>query len=442
MALEGSDLFGRMAELSQTGSGTAVMFGGIIVIVLLLLAALNRRIILLAIFVVALMFSGHPLEALDAGSTLLRWTVMVFLGGTLVFGISNPGLPAILLSLFSIMAIMGAFNVPIPSYGIQRAGLMLVMTGPMAVAVANTIQTRDDIRRIITLFVIAAIAYIIMSLIALPSIREAGRFGGMAGGESAPLYVLTGGALLPFVLFFSLRAKNSRRILGLFLTISIFGFLLLSGQRTGTFAGMIACIPLLSRFGIRRMMKSILILILLTGVCLLIVSILPRQSEFITERFFSTDLTERDIDYHRGLELALNNPFTGMGFGSQTFHNAYLFAWVTAGPIGLGLFSLAYIVLAGQSIVLFFKARDDETRDMARLFIGFSLGFIAAGFFEGAICSPSNVASTSCVLISIMSTRLLRISREEAAYLEEMYNMPEDLNPKLQCNEFPNCYVV
>ncbi len=412
----GSDLIGRLRQLIEVGGGAALILGGLFIAILLVLTVMNRRKALLAIFVLALMFSGHPMAALNAGSTLLRWLVMFMLAMTVAFGISNPGLPAILLSLFSFGAIFGAFNVPTPFYGIQRGGLMLILTCPMAIAIANSIRTREDIRQLIRLYVIAAVVYFIMSLIALPSIRQGGRFGGMAGGMAAPLYVLTGGALLPFVLFYSFRAHRKwGRILGALLTFGIFGFLLLSGQRTGTFAGIIACIPILTRFGLRRVFYSLLILILLAGAFWGVLSLFPQQAEFITSRFLSARLTGREEGYLWGLQIAREGSFFGMGFGAASFHNAYILAWVTAGPLGLVLFSLAYLVLAYQSVALFFKALDTEMRDMARLFVGFSLGFIAAGFFEGVICSPSNVASTTCVLVSVMCARLLKICKEEQA---------------------------
>jgi O-antigen ligase len=299
-------------------------------------------------------------------------------------------------------------------WAIQRSGLLVVISLPMAAAIAQRLATLDDIYKVLKMFILAGGLYVVLGLSTLPSLTGGARFTGAT--SSAPLFVLTGGLLLPIALWGALQSGIKQwRIYCVVIAITTGMLCIVSGQRTGTLAGFIGCLPLLARFGMRKLMIGLVLLVVGLALVYFVLSFMPLQAEFVIRRFTSADTTGRVERWQRALELCLRNPFLGQGVGAdQThhfgFHNAYLVTWIEMGLVGLFLYAGALVWMATRSLRLILAHGDREIQDVARLLLGLTLASMAAAFFESKLVSPSNVAIFMAVMVSVMLVRLKELA--------------------------------
>jgi O-antigen ligase len=413
------DLIGRTWEF-LTNAGVLGLFAFIILVMgLLTLTALGKTKILLYLFLILLMFSGFAVAAIDSASTLLRWTLIFLLGLTAMRGAASPGPPAILLGAFAVWGIVCSPIAPSMWWAIQRGGLLLVLALPAAAAIARGIDGLPDIIRMLKGFLVAGGLYVVLGLATLPSLMESGgeRFSG--AGESAPLFVMTGGLILPVALWGALnRSLRSWRWFCVAIAVCTALLCVVSGQRTGTFAGFIGCIPLLMRFGLRRVLSGAAIVGIGIAVVLVVLSGMPEQADFVYRRFTSADTTGRIERWLFAVDLCLQEPFFGHGIGANMtmgmgFHNAFLTIWYDGGLLGLALFLGAFVWQLGVGVRLAFSRLQQEYRDLALLLLGLTLALIAGAFFESKLDSPSNIAMFMAVFVSLAHARLRRLLREQ-----------------------------
>jgi O-antigen ligase len=417
-----SDLIGRLTKLLQIGGGFGIALLCLLLIPMILLAVMNKRTILIGMFLFALMFTGSIIPGLDAGSTLFRWGIMFLLAGTMAFGASSPGWPAITLGIVGILCMFWGFNGARPFYSFQKSLLYVVMMLPMASALADQVQSREDVKRFLRMFLWPAGIYVMTAMISLPGLRSGERFGGATGG--VPLFALVGGFLVPFLLWGVFNEESrGKRLYCIVILVCTSMVLVLSAQRTGTFAGFIACLPLLARINFKKVLGVAVLLMVAAAMVYLALMLLPLQAAYIKERFISTDVTGRTEIWRYGLEACLQSPLTGrgMGMGSSIFmgtarglHSTYLAVWAEGGLPCLILFGVAYLGLAWRAVALILFQKDSQTKDIGRLLLGLVLGSIAAGWFEESIFSPSNLPSFIGVAASVVSARLISICRTEA----------------------------
>jgi O-antigen ligase len=324
--------------------------------------------------------------------------------------------------MFGAFAISSAMFIPVapsPMYGLQFSFLLFVASVPMSMSLANYLNSEQRIHFVLRLIMLAAGLYALLGFATLSTLRSGSRFSGVS--SSAPLFVITGGLLLPVALWSAFNDRSKRwRVYGMIVGAMIAMLCLISGQRTGTFAGFIACTPLLVRLGLRRLVVGFFLAIAAVVLLAVVIAQFPEQAEFIQSRFTSIDFTGRESRWSRAIELCLKSPMLGHGPGASSgtgfgFHNAYLMAWYDGGIVGLLFFAGAYCVIAFQAMQLGFFSRQVHSQEIARLVLGQILGLAAAGFFEGKTLSPSNIAMFFALLGSIIVARL-RILQHEANY--------------------------
>jgi len=85
------DLFGRISGFMDSAGPLGLVAVLALLLGLLALAVTGKRMILLGAYLFLLMFSGFAVPAIDAGSTLLRWVVMLLIALTAVRGARLPG---------------------------------------------------------------------------------------------------------------------------------------------------------------------------------------------------------------------------------------------------------------------------------------------------------------------------------------------------------------
>ena len=415
------DLLGRIEDFIRLAGPVGLIVVGVFILALILITAMGKRTMLVATYLFLLMFSGFVIESVSAGTTLLRWLVMFLIAATGLTGMRSPGAPCLLLGIYGLVGLVTSPLAPDTFWAIQRAGLLVVISLPMAAAIAQRLATLDDLYRVLKTFILAGGLYVLLGLATLPSLTGGARFAGAT--SSAPLFVLTGGLLLPIALWGALQSGIKQwRIYCVVIAIITGMLCIVSGQRTGTLAGFIGCLPLLARFGVRKLLIGLVLLAVGIVLIYVVLSAMPQQAEFVIRRFTSADTTGRVERWNMALDLCMRNPFLGQGVGADQvhdfgFHNAYLVTWLEMGLVGLILYAGAFVWMAARSLRLILGRGDREIQDVARLLLGLTLASMTAAFFESKLVSPSNVAIFTAVMTSVMLVRLKELAdRGEGAW--------------------------
>jgi len=325
-----------------------------------------------------------------------------------------------LLALSAMLGLALAPLAPIPLWAVQVGGLLLLLCLPMAASVSTTLETLWDMERLLKLFLVAAALYVMLGLNSLGSLAQGQRFAGAT--NSAPLFVMTGGVLLPIAIWGAMNPALRRwRLYCLGVAACTFMLCIISGERTGTFAGMIASLPLLARIGTRRMVVTLAVVVLAGAVLWIVLQQLPEQADYVRRRFLSTDTTGRGERWAGALALCLEEPWIGHGLGASGtnfgFHNAYLVTWYDGGMIGLLLYAGALGGMVVISFATMLRTRDPDLNGIARLVFGLSLGTMAAAFFESKLTSPSNIAIFTTVMCSVILAQLKRMEAWHRQYV-------------------------
>ncbi|HOD81744.1 MAG: O-Antigen ligase [Planctomycetes bacterium ADurb.Bin126] len=409
------DLFGRISGFMDSAGPLGLVAVLALLLGLLALAVTGKRMILLGAYLFLLMFSGFAVPAIDAGSTLLRWVVMLLIALTAVRGARLPGLPAVMLSVYAAYGLLTAPLSPVALWSIQTGLLMLVATLPMAAATADHLRTLDDVYRLLKLFLLGGGLYVMLGLVSLGSLRQGVRFSGAS--SSAPLFVLTGGLLLPTAVWGAMSPHlRSWRWYCIFIAVCTGMLCILSGQRTGTLAGFVGCLPLLARLGFKKIAIATLLLILGVSLVAVVLNFMPDQAEFIHRRFLTLDTTGRSDLWDRAVDLCLASPWLGNGMGSSSlefgFHNAYLSTWFEGGLVGIIFYTGAFILMGVLALRLIVRSPFSDISDLARLMLGLVMANLAAGFFESKLTSPSNIAMFVAVVSSVVLSGMRRMDRE------------------------------
>ena len=400
------DLFTRIALFIEDAGALGVLGLLLAILALLVIAVTRRQGLLVQAYLLALMFSGFTVPAIDSGSTLFRWGVLVALGASGLFGWRNPGLPAMMVAGLGVFGAATVGFSPRPQYGFQFGVGLILMTGLAGGVIARNFPGIGGVRKLVGYFRVVAVVYAVLAVSALPTMRQGGRFSGLI--SSAPLFVMSGGILLPILLWSWLdrgRTDAARRRSGA-LALAILALMLLSGQRAGLYAGAIGSVPLIVNARLGRAVRALVGLGVLGIGFLFVQSRLSTQVEFVTSRYESTDTTGRAERWDRALSLCLSDPITPAGFGALTvvgfgFHNAFLAAWFEGGVLGLLLFPGACLVLIFSYLSVIRSRAPTEVQDLGRLFLGLTLALIAGAFFEVKLYSPSNILIFTLTILSI-----------------------------------------
>lgn len=402
-------------------AGIAVVVLGLLL--LLALGLFGRRRELMFLLIMAATFSGAMWSAVDSGSTVIRWVILVILALNVFRLRVYPGTPLVLLLSYVFLGIGFITFSEELAWSIQTGGLLLltVLTG---VALADTMHVRADVRRVLYIFLASASAWFVIAVITLPQLMAAkggGRFSGAI--TSAPLFVNTGGVLLIISVWATLCSrKNWLRFACGCLAMALVVLLFVSGQRTGTLAGLIGCTPLL----FRKKVSNLVLMVALMGVVALagvrLATANKSQVEFLKKRYLSTSTTGRTKIWKDAITEIIKSPIIGRGHGSdrsfavkyhRPTHNVFLAVWYNTGIVGLLLYVSAYAAAAIQCLRLIRGGRDQEIRDLARVTLGMCMALGAMGMTE-TLASPSNFATITHAILFAMIGRLWIISHEEA----------------------------
>ena len=399
------DLFTRLDEFGASGGIGLLLL--VIIGLLALFWALNAsRKKLLFLYCVCLMFSGHLVGLIDSGSTLLRWLLILCLAISVNRGYRDPGVVCKMLGaywIFCLFTILWSLN---PLQGVQLSVLSILVTVPMAMTISDELTLSSELEIFPKYLNLCSAIYILNALWLISDIRGQ-RYSGVI--SSAGLFVITGGILMPSLLWGILSARNylSRNLHLLAFTL-VFGLGLLSGQRTGFFAGLIGCLPLLLRFVSQKFLYLVLAIFATAAIGLVVLQYFPEQAEFIEMRYFEKGFTSREDSWNKSLELILQDPFLGFGAGSHSrtgfgMHNAFLQEWYNGGLMALFLFAGAFVYgLVRASKMSFDPMLPPQELDLVRLCLGLMLTLSATAFFESKLASPSNILAFTTINVGLI----------------------------------------
>lgn len=417
-------LMGRLTQIAETAGPVWIMVGLLAVFALVTLALFGRRRELMFLLIMAATFSGAMWTAVDSGSTLLRWTILILLAFNCLRLNVYFGTPML---LFIMYAIIGIGLIPLSDvlvWSMQTGGLML-LTMAAAISLSDVMRTPADLRRILYLYLVAASGWFVLGMFTLRQLIAANSDVGRQSGAitSAPLFVITGGLLLVIAVWGTLCSKRwwAKAICGA-LALSLVAVLLASGQRTGTFAGMLGCLPMLIRKRASNLIFVVAAAAVVVALAFGLATANKKQVDFLKKRYFSTSTTGRTEIWANAFRECMKNPLIGRGHGSERefaikyqrpTHNSLLAVWYATGIFGVIFYLAAFGVAAWQAFAVMRKSRDPDMRDLGRVLLGLLIAEFAAGMFETAN-SPSNFATITLTIIFVMVGRLWIMHREQA----------------------------
>lgn len=369
-------------------------------------------------------FAGFHIASIDAASTLLRWMIMFFLALSCLRGIRSPGASNLLLGVFGLSAVSMAPLCEYPLVAIQFSSLWLMTTCLVGGALADDIRDVDDLHVIVKMLLIAVGLYVMLAVSQLPTFHGGVRFGGATSG--APVFVITGGVLLPVAVWSALNLKQPLwRAYASAAAILVTTLLLFSGQRTGTYAGIIACLPIVLRFTPRGIAVTFGIVISIV-LCVWVASVFfPQQAEFAIRRYSTLDVTGRQAFWREGWEICTREPLIAHGIKSHVdFHNMFFEACYRGGLQGLLVVLAALAVLGAQAWKLCTSWRSDpDLAALGRLTLGILTFILASSFTEDKLISPSNITIIMATLFGVVASRACHM-RSQRRFLDWQGDQP------------------
>lgn len=425
----GKDLLGRIITLLQSTDPVFVLVGIAVLVMLFFMAVFNRRNELFVVMITCTVLSGAVWPVVDAGSTLIRWYLLVLFCLMSYRLRANPGLSVCLyMGTIILGLIMTVFSHDF-MWSVQNGVLMLVAVVAILV-VTDSLDNREKVQRLLYGMLIPCLVWTVLGLWFLPEMeRQAGRFSGFVGDGAASVFNFAGSALVPFAFWAMLqRGRLWFRAFCAAIVVGMMILMIVSTQRTGTYAAGIAFVPFL----LRRRLWGVLFTGVIAGIIAMTLAWLseynPQQLEYASMRFGTTSTTGRYELWLLSLDECLESPFTGSGFGADRMladghrpHNWYLSTWFSTGVFGVVL-TLAFMfvgILRGAKTTLL--ARDLEMSDLGALVCGQLLGRLAAGFFS-TFNSPANCGTLIMILMLVLADRLVRIAAQEQQATNAWWN--------------------
>ncbi|MGD9645980.1 MAG: O-antigen ligase family protein [Pirellulales bacterium] len=416
---EKNDLFGRLKTLLEEVPPHFLMLGLVLVLVVLALGLFGRRRELLFLLITSAMLSGAMWKGIDTGSTLFRWILLALLAANVLRMHTYFGLPMLLFLMyvflgFGLIAFSSVFM-----WSLQTGGLFLI-TSLAAVALADEMKDVKGVRRILIFYLIGTLVWIFLGatslnrLVAAKEAQEIGRFSGAI--VSVVVFATVGGLMLPISVWaalndrFSMVVRLLTGLMAMFIVVMLFS----SGERSGTFAGILGTVPILARKRIAGLAFVVGAVVVLGLAGMQLGRVNQKQWKYRLERFTSTDLTGRNQIWSDAVYECMQKPWMGHGLGSdrefalkylRPTHNAYLSAWYTHGIFGLLLYIGAIVAAMWQSLIVMWRGRTQEERDIGRVLLGVLIVEAAIGMFD-TFSSPSNFATITMVLVFVMVGRM------------------------------------
>jgi O-antigen ligase len=360
----------------------------------------NRVSILMFILILSAAMVGTAIPIVEDIASLVRWlALLLLLFSGLLFSRIRISKGILFFWGYVYLGFVFLFRSTDFFWQFQRGMLLLIVATAIPIAFSN--RSYQVYKSTLIQIAVAGTVFSLINLITIPgSLNDPLRFLGYA--KTAPFFAVTLGGLLPFSFWglWNAKTKFIKIACGLGF-ISGTATLLISGQRTGTAAGLIGLIPL--GFSIIRYKKKlgwliVLVVLLISSTGYILLNSSSDRINFLLSRYsLNAGLSNRDLIWHAALSEISTNPILGEGIGaserviSSSFHNAYLEIWYNTGFIGLFLFITSQILFFFRVIYLNGLANDPEKKSILALALGYMLGFGVSCLFESLGAGASNM---------------------------------------------------
>jgi O-antigen ligase len=360
----------------------------------------NRVSILMFILILSAAMVGTAIPIVEDIASLVRWLALfLLLFSGLLFSRIKISNGMLFFWGYVYLGFVFLFRSTDFFWQFQRGMLLLIVAIAIPIAFSN--KSYQVYKTTLIQIAFAGTIFSLINLITIPgSLNDPLRFVGYA--KTAPFFAVTLGGLLPFTFWglWNAKTKITKTACGLGF-LSGTAALLISGQRTGTLAGLIGLIPL--GFSIIRYKKKVgwlilLIILLFSSTGYLLLNSSSDRINFLLSRYsLSAGLSNRDLIWQAALSEISANPILGEGIGaseriiSSSFHNAYLEIWYNTGFIGLLLFITSQALFFFRIIYLNKLVSDPEKKSILALALGYMLGFSVSCLFESLGAGASNM---------------------------------------------------
>lgn len=424
----GFGLSGRIMYFLELADPRIIFLAATLMVTLVVLALMGKRLPQLLGLLICQVLAGSVYTSLDSAAGVARMAVIALLCLQAFRLKTGPGWGVALFGIGVLIGLPQSVFTRDLLWSIQW-GLMLLGTVVVAWVMADSAQTRDDVKKILSLFIVAGLVWTLLGTANLRALA-----GGSAGGQrlsamsdSIGVFTDTGGISMPFLLWGALRRWNKFLRAGCGLTFIAATLICIScGQRGGLFAGIVACLPQLARLKPTRLLGGGVIVAAVGLLSVVVLSQNQKHFDFLMSRYFSTNLSNRDILWKDGLNACLESPIIGHGYGSNRremrermhamkgTHNMYLSNWFDTGIIGLIPFVASMVVSAWRAAMLSITGQDRDLQDLARLCLGMIGAVMSAGFFSTWAASPTGLGTVTLLICMALTHRLDVIAKTEA----------------------------
>jgi O-antigen ligase len=391
---------------------TVALAGSVVVVAVVLLYLSKRRVEWILVGVVAsAAFIGSFSATVDSVAAFVRWAGIGILT-TIILVRRTPFARGSVL-FFLIYAMIGfLFLYQSLDFGYQlQRGLLLIATS-IAIPSTAAIIAKDGVslKRLYLYIGIIGSLTAMMAAVQLPGhIGIAGRF--TVNSMGVPAFAILLGSLLPFTFVAIWHGHNLLTRSFFILTFALGGIcLLLTAQRAGTIAGLIALTPIV--LGLSKSQR--LWVAALIGVAAIVLvlwggGLVDRNLEVIRNRYsLNAGMSNRDLIWADAYSRLSENFFAGRGTGAaenafgESFHQSYLEAWFNAGPVGLLCFIAAQVraVYVAWSLA---RRRGGQLKKESSLSLGIIRGFCFLSFFES---TPAGASSISVILFLLTAAAM------------------------------------
>lgn len=422
-AVVDTDLGGRLEEFTSEAPWYLWVLISLTVMLTIKAAYSEHAFWLIPIYLFLCLFSASFIQSLDAASTLARWWLIGCFCVTAIYRSSNPGVVCKMLGFYWAYGIMSNIWSPNFKEGIQVSTLAFLLTMIGSHGISGMLPNVKRIKKLFRCLALLSLVFIVTSIPGLAGISGSRFSGGMQ--DASPLFVITGGFFLPILLWAFISSTGKLKVLHgcAFLVISV--LLLLSAQRTGFFAGITACIPIVLQTTFKALRNTVFILLSAVVVGAIGINSLPEQKEFLIKRYMkvsengdfviSTDTTGRSQIWESALGKIKKQAILGSGAAAHKksgiggFHNAYLQEWYNGGILGIILFFGASLVGLRKSFRLVLnRCLSNSDRQLCRMLLGLMFFLLIVSFFEAKLASPSNIMIFMMVLVGVAINRFER----------------------------------
>jgi O-antigen ligase len=433
--MQESDFFGRLRGFVETFGA-----GGVLVIIIAALIITTIAMWRGTGFLFLILFISFSLGAINQGgvvfmATLTRWGCLFLLGVGLFKRPQFHSRAMLFFAFYVLLCIVFMFLSPVFMFSVQQTGLLVMTVLGVSLAINSYITSPKDISTLFKMGIVAAAIWTATSITFLSAYRYSAtlRFSTSAevGGVAA---AYAGVFFAPMVMWGIIQNRYILwRIFCVILFVPYALMIVVGGVRSAILGMLvIASLPvLLSKVKLIRIIITACVLWALVAITLKMMFLLnPAKAQYLVERITSTSTTGRFEIWASALLLCIQSGLLGHGVAAsgvalssgKYFHNAYLIIWYDAGLIGLILVLLFLANYVLKSLRLIFGTQTQEITEYSLVALGYMLGMIIMGMFEGIFATAGGIGLVMLMIFSNMIDHLRYFRDVELSY----YSLPEN----------------